>query len=169
MSGNDPVVIELPGPVRGKGRHRSRIARAKDGRQFVANYPDGETVSYEKMLRDGASDAMDGRPLLAGPVLVKLLAVFAVPGSWSRKKRADALSGALRPTVKPDADNIMKLTDALNGIVWQDDKQVVTATLRKVYGERPYLRIDVVPIVQTAVATATLSGSKMPLFEDRAA
>lgn len=147
MSGIDPIAIELPGPVRGKGRHRSRIAKARDGRPFIANYADAATRSYEGMLRTAAADAMDGRPLLDGPVLVKIVAAFAVPGSWSKRKRADALAGVIRPTVKPDGDNIMKCCDALNGIVWRDDAQVVTWTGRKVYGERPGLFIEVIPIV----------------------
>lgn len=147
MSGIEPIIIRLPGPVRGKGRHRSRIAKARDGRTFIANYADSQTRSYEGMLRSAATVEMDGARLLDGPVLVKIVAVFAVPTSWSRRKRTEALDGITRPTVKPDWDNIAKLTDALNGIVWEDDKQVVSATVRKVYGERPGLRIEIIPIV----------------------
>jgi Holliday junction resolvase RusA-like endonuclease len=68
---------------------------------------------------------------------------FAVPGSWSKKKRAQALAGAIWPTVKPDADNSLKLTDALNAIVFCDDKQVVIATVFKCYSERPGLSIEI--------------------------
>lgn len=156
MSGVEPISIFLPGPVRGKGRHRSRIAEARDGRQFIRNYADGETVSYEKMLRDTALDAMGDRLPLTGPVLVKLVAVFAVPASWSKRKRADALAGLIRPTIKPDSDNIQKCYDAFNGIVWRDDAQVVTWTGRKVYGERPQLSIEIIPIVPEPVRATVL-------------
>jgi len=132
------LVIELPGPVRGKGRPRA--ARVGPG---VRMFTDAATRSYEGMLRDAGARAMAGAAPIDGPLLLKLTAVFAVPSSWSRRARAAALSGETRPTVKPDADNIMKLTDALNGIVWVDDKQIVSATLRKVYGERPMLRLEV--------------------------
>ena len=161
MSGIEPIHISLPGPVRGKGRHRSRIAKAKDGRQFISNYSDKPTVSYEGMLRSVAYVEMDCARLLDGPVMVKILAVFAVPASWSRRKRAEALDGTIRPTVKPDWDNIAKLTDALNGIVWADDKQVVSATVRKVYGERPGLHIEVLPII---TQPARAPGETAPLF-----
>lgn len=160
---SDAIHISLPGPVRGKGRHRSRIAKARDGRSFIANYADSATRSYEGMLRTVASDAMHGRPLLDGPVLVKLVAVFAVPTSWSRRKRAEALDGLIRPTVKPDGDNILKCCDALNGIVWRDDAQVVTATVRKVYGERPGLTIEVAPIVTRPVLAPIAA---VPLFAE---
>ncbi len=161
VSGIEPVVIRLDGPVRGKGRHRSRIAKARDGRTFIANYADTATKSYEGMLRAEASDAMDGRPLIDGPVLVKIVAVFAVPASWSKRKRADALAGVIRPTVKPDADNIMKTIDSLNGIVFRDDAQVVTATVRKVYGERPGLHIEIIPVVTQSVVAPV---EPAPLF-----
>lgn len=168
MNGDAAIVIAVPGPVRGKGRHRSRIVKTRDGSQFIANYADAATRSYEGMLRAAAVDAMAGRPLLDGPVLVKIVAVFAVPASWSKRKRADALAGVIRPTVKPDLDNTLKLCDALNGIVWRDDAQVVTATGRKIYGDRPGLSIEVLPItleVKPAASTAAMA----TLFEEHAA
>lgn len=133
------VIIQVAGPPRGKGR--PRFSRAT-GRA----YTDAATRAYEGDLRAYAVDAMRGRDLFAGPVLLKLMAIFPIPGTWSKKKRAAALAGAVRPTVKPDLDNILKLTDALNGVVWVDDKQVVAITQIKVYGERPALRLEVIPL-----------------------
>lgn len=150
MSGIEPIVIRLDGTVRGKGR--PRFARVG---QFVRTFTDAQTRTYEGRLSDAAAEAMDGHPLIEGPVLLKLVATFGVPASWSKRKQADALTGIIRPTGRPDWENIAKLTDALNGIVWRDDAQVVTATVRKVYGERPGLAIEVVPIVHgTARAPA---------------
>lgn len=41
----------------------------------------------------------------------------ALASSDNRKKRAAKLSGAIRPTKKPDCDNIGKIVaDSLNGI-----------------------------------------------------
>lgn len=139
----EPVVIELFGPPRGKGR--PRFVRTT-GRA----YTDEKTERYEDNLSIVASRAMEGRGLIDGPILLKMVAVFGVPASWSNKRKVAALAGAIRPTVKPDADNIMKLTDALNGVVWIDDKQVVTATFQKVYGLRPMLSLEVVPITAEA-------------------
>ena len=160
---SEAIIIAVPGPVRGKGRHRSRIVETRDKRRFIRNYPDKETESYEGMLRAAAADAMAGRPLLDGPVLVKIVAVFAVPASWSKRKRAAALAGTIRPTVKPDLDNTLKLCDALNGIVWRDDAQVVTATGRKIYGDRPGLSIEVLPITAEVkpATTTTLMGATL--------
>jgi Holliday junction resolvase RusA-like endonuclease len=50
------------------------------------------------------------------------------------------------PTKKPDADNILKLVaDALNGLAYVDDKNIVTAHAHKVYSDRPRLEINIIP------------------------
>ena len=49
------------------------------------------------------------------------------------------INGDILPTKKPDADNILKIiADALNGIAYADDKQVVTAEVQKLYAENGY-------------------------------
>ena len=45
------------------------------------------------------------------------------------------------PTKKPDTDNIAKVKDALNGIAFKDDSQVVKETIIKRYAEVPKLVI----------------------------
>ena len=48
------------------------------------------------------------------------------------------LDGLIRPTKKPDWDNIGKVVcDALNGIAYRDDAQIVDSMVRKFYGEVP--------------------------------
>lgn len=141
------IVIELPGAVRGKGRPRARIASSKAGHQFVAVYTDKETRSYEAMLRYAGEHATKKagivRPL-EDALRVRVTAVFAVPMSRSKKATAEALAGIIRPTGKPDGDNILKCVgDALNAVVWRDDAVVVEWVVRKFFGERPTLLIEV--------------------------
>ena len=51
--------------------------------------------------------------------------------------------GTLRPTKKPDLDNIAKsICDALNGIAYHDDKQIVELVVRKFYGSSDMVRIS---------------------------
>jgi Holliday junction resolvase RusA-like endonuclease len=48
------------------------------------------------------------------------------------------------PTQKPDVDNYAKLVmDACNGILWQDDSQVVTLLASKIYAEEEGVWIGV--------------------------
>lgn len=52
------------------------------------------------------------------------------------------LDNKIYPTVKPDTDNIAKsILDALNGIAYNDDKQVVTLIVQKWYAEVPSVSV----------------------------
>lgn len=118
-----------------------RVVAAK-GRSFASVYTDAETRHYEGMLRQASHLAMRGLPLLDGPLRVAVEALFSVPASWSQKKRADALGGILRPG-KPDCDNIAKVVDACNGVIWVDDSQIFEMHIIKAYAEKPSLEIRV--------------------------
>jgi Holliday junction resolvase RusA-like endonuclease len=130
------VIIELPGEPRGKGR--PRFAR-RTGHAFTPQ----KTASYEACLRHEAALAMSGRLPLKGALAVQIGAYFGVPTSWGAKKRAAALAGEIRPTKRPDADNICKMLDGLSGIVFGDDAQIVSAIIEKHYSDRPRLRVEV--------------------------
>lgn len=133
----------LAGDPRGKGRPRSRIIKARSGAQFVSHYTPAVTRNYEAALQLAAQQAMAGDPLFEGPLCLTLVAVFAVPESWSEKKKRLAIEGNLRPTGKPDADNILKTVDALNKVVWTDDAQCVDVRIAKWYGPRPELEVTI--------------------------
>lgn len=61
---------------------------------------------------------------------------LAIPKSFSKKKQQEAKDGLIRPTVKPDCDNIAKnINDSLNGIAFPDDKQIIRLEVNKYYGE----------------------------------
>ena len=60
------------------------------------------------------------------PVAVRIDAYGALPESGPKRVRSEPF------TVKPDADNVAKLVlDALNGLMWKDDGQVVELTVVK--------------------------------------
>lgn len=130
------IVIELPGEPRGKGR--PRFVR-RTGHAFTPE----KTRSYESMLQGAAIEAMNGKPIIDGPLDVKVEAHFPVPASWSKKKQAAALLGVTRPTKRPDWENIAKMLDAFNGVVWRDDAQVVDGSISKFYSDRPRLVVTV--------------------------
>lgn len=130
-----PIVVEVPGAPRGKGRPRFR-------RVTGMTYTPKPTRDYEAALKKAGVEAMRGRDVLTGPVVVDIVATFAPAPSWSRRKTGLALIGDLMPTGKPDADNLAKVCDALNKVVWKDDAQIVRMSVAKVYGPVPGLRIE---------------------------
>ena len=91
---------------------------------------------------------MEGRDQLQGPVRVGIRAFMQTPQAIAKHKRKGpaAESGELRPLTKPDVDNFAKVIDALNGIVWRDDSQVVELLVEKFYSSRPRLELEAVEI-----------------------
>ncbi len=130
----NPITITLPGEPRGKGRPRFGNGRA---------YTDDATRAYEHALALAAKVAMVGQAPLQGPVAVTVGAYIGIPMSWSQKRQQEAIRGERRPTGKPDADNIIKTLDSFNAIVWNDDAQIVEATVIKKYSVQPALVVTV--------------------------
>jgi Holliday junction resolvase RusA-like endonuclease len=100
-------------------------------------------VAYEGLVAHAAQLALAGRQLLDGAVAVQMDLQCQVPASWSQKKQRQALAGEIRPTTKPDVDNVVKAVfDGCNGVLWRDDVQVVSLTLRKRYTATPCVRVE---------------------------
>ena len=72
------------------------------------------------------------------PVSVEIEFYMPLPMSDSKRGRERKLSGLEFPAKKPDIDNLAKLVlDALNGVYWHDDNQIVELNLRKKYSDEP--------------------------------
>ena len=90
---------------------------------------------------------MAGRLPFADAVQVAVEIAVTIPASWSKRRRAEALAGRVRPTTRPDVDNVVKLIcDALSRVVFHDDRQVVEVVAAKHYASAGSMRITVEPI-----------------------
>jgi Holliday junction resolvase RusA-like endonuclease len=128
--------IVIPGQPLGKGR-------ARFSRKSGVAYTPAKTRSAEAVIKQFAAEATGQAPLATAALAMDIEAVFAVPPSWPKYKREAALKGAPH-IIAPDADNILKLVcDALNGVVFHDDRIVATVTVRKRYGPSPYTKIRI--------------------------
>lgn len=136
------IVFTVPGQPQGKGRPRvGRIGG--HARMFTP----ATTVAYEGLIAHAGQQAMQGRALIEGPVAVVVDMRCQVPASWSKKKAAQALAGHIRPTTKPDQDNVLKaIFDGLNGVTWRDDVQVVEIASRKRYSDTPGVFVEITPM-----------------------
>jgi Holliday junction resolvase RusA-like endonuclease len=127
------IQFVVPGSPVGKGR--PKFARRGN---FVTAYTPEKTASYENLVKVKAEESMVGLQLIEGAVSVEIRLHVTVPESWSQKKKNAALAHQIMPTSKPDADNCIKgIFDAMNGIVWNDDKQVTDLHVIKRYSEKP--------------------------------
>jgi Holliday junction resolvase RusA-like endonuclease len=112
--------------------------------QHARMFTPAKTAAYEGLVAHAAQQAMRGAVPFDRPCRIELDVLCTVPASWSAKKRAQALAGAIRPTKKPDADNVLKaVCDGMNGVVWRDDVQAVEVVLRKAYAATPGVHVRV--------------------------
>ncbi len=103
---------------------RPRITRAGHA------YTPSATVQAEHRIQQQVSHEWRSPLLLGGPLAVHVVVHLLKPKSAPKKK-------TIWPVTRPDADNYGKLVlDALNGILWRDDSQVVDLHIKKVYSER---------------------------------
>ena len=133
------VMFTVYGEPVGKGR--PRFARRGN---FVSTYSPQKTKTYEDEIKMMAKAAMGSSEALDTPVTVAIYIRVGIPASFSKQKRKDALEGIIKPTKKPDIDNIAKcFLDGMNDIVYLDDKQVVNLHVTKVYAETPAVEVMV--------------------------
>lgn len=131
------VTFKVEGAPQGKGR-------PKFSRQggFVRAYTPKATIDYENLIKASAMLAMGASVPLETPVEVYLYVTKAIPASYSKKKRMECLEQIHQPITKPDIDNILKAyLDAMNEVVYKDDKQVVTIHATQVYGTDPMVEV----------------------------
>lgn len=113
------VSFEVFGKVRGKGRPRF----TRGGRPYTPK----ATRDYERAIREAFENA-NGRPPepFSGPIAVCIMTYRQLPNSAPKSVISE------QDTHKPDIDNVAKIVlDALNGVAWKDDAQVVSLTVSK--------------------------------------
>lgn len=140
----------IPGDPKGKERPRA----ARNGHFYTPK----ATHMYEDLVRYNAKAEFskvneDTRPLEC-PVSVDIEAVYKIPKSYSKKRKAACMSGEELPTKKPDGDNIIKsILDGMNPKkkhkltlvegIYKDDSQVTKCSVKKRYGASPEVRVKV--------------------------
>ncbi len=129
----------VEGKPQGKARARTFYNRRMGKMQSIT--PEN-TADYESIVR-WSYKAAGGGYYGKGLFEVHIKAVYEVPASYSKKKREAALKDEIKPSVKPDIDNITKsILDALNGVAYYDDSGVIRLTAEKVYGESPRVEVE---------------------------
>ncbi|MEF7475244.1 RusA family crossover junction endodeoxyribonuclease [Pediococcus pentosaceus] len=132
------IKLTIPSEPIAQGRPRF-VSRGK----FVSTYDPPKSKAYKELVAQYAREQYHGEPLDC-PLYIVLNVFRPVQKSISKIERARRLSGAHRPTVKPDIDNLFKaVTDACTGIVWKDDNQIVSTKSDKFYSEEPRVEIYV--------------------------
>lgn len=131
------LTLVIPGTPVGKGRPRFSTS----GR-FPRAYTPEKTAAYEELVRtvwakSGRKTAPSGAAIHA-----VIMAGFPIPKSKSKKARAAMAAGQVPYLSKPDCDNVAKAAlDALNGLAYHDDSQIVSLSVTKCYVAEPHCTI----------------------------
>ena len=110
---------------------------------FVRAVDPAKSRDFKHYIRLAAAQHSPERPL-EGPLHLSVRVYRSTPKSFSKKRASEAEIGKIRPTQKPDGSNYLKLVeDALNGLIWRDDSQIVEAHVSKWYSSRPRIEIKI--------------------------
>ena len=129
--------FKIPGKVQAKQRPRF----SKSGIVYTPK----ETRVYEDFVRVCYSDYANQYQWepYDGQLRAEIEVFIQVPKSDSKLNKQAKIIGEIRPTTKPDCDNLAKsLLDSLNGWAYQDDKQIVELKIIKQYGLQPKLEFS---------------------------
>lgn len=130
------------GEPQGKGRPRFSTY----GGKVTTRTPD-KTVLYENLVVTEYRSQSGKRFPDDAMLDVRIIAYYGIPKSASKKKRQAMLDKQIRPTKKPDFDNIGKvICDSLNGIAYHDDAQIVDSQVRKFYSDTPRVVVSIAEI-----------------------
>lgn len=109
-------------------------------------YKTKRNKDFEKYVADQVIAVMDseGVNMITDiPVYLSVEVKKTIPKSWTKQKTQAALRGEIWPTSKPDTSNYYKLVeDALNGILYADDSQIVEQQSSKCYHETDMILIE---------------------------
>lgn len=135
----DDVYFIVEGEVVGKSRPRFTNRNG-----YVTAYTPKKTLDYEKKVREAyLNEYQPLRWVDKEPLEMIVNAYFEIPKSASKKAKENMLLNEY-PTKKPDLDNCAKsVADALNGMAYEDDSQIVSLICHKFWSEEPKLEITI--------------------------
>ncbi|OQB72563.1 MAG: Endodeoxyribonuclease RusA [Deltaproteobacteria bacterium ADurb.Bin135] len=120
--------------ILGDPRPQGRPRFYKRG-NFIGVYDPKESRNYKQTLAAQIA-AQNPEYIQDGAISLECEFIFARPKTLPKK--------VVDHTKKPDLDNLLKaLKDAMTGIVWHDDAQIVSLSARKDYGDVPGIKMVV--------------------------
>jgi Holliday junction resolvase RusA-like endonuclease len=130
-------ILTIPGKPLGKQRPRV----LKTG----VTYTPKETVNYEAVVKALYIEKYGTEKPFEGPVMINIVAFYQIPKSASKRRKEAMAKHDIMPTIRPDLDNIAKIImDALAGVAYEDDKQITSCSINKLYSDEPKVIVYVI-------------------------
>ena len=109
---------------------------------FAHAYTPKKTKSYENMIKNEYLNKYGYSNILEGPLEAQIAAYFPIPKSSSKSLKKKMILNQYKHTNKPDIDNVQKaILDALNGVAYSDDSQIIKITGQKFYSSTPRIEL----------------------------
>ncbi|CEI72945.1 RusA family crossover junction endodeoxyribonuclease [Romboutsia hominis] len=129
------VDFTIDGEPEGKARPRFNT---KTGRAYTTDrtrmYEDYTKLLYRSQIKH----------YFEGYIRLTVKAFYKIAKSDSKKIKEQKKANVLRPSKKPDIDNVVKLiADSLNDIAYKDDTQIVEIVAKKFYSENPRVEVTI--------------------------
>lgn len=150
------IAFTVYGQAEPAGSKRAFVVK---GRAVVTDANRRSAPWKQEVASQGAM-AMADIALLEGPLEVWFTIYVPRPAGHFGKKGNLLPSARLYPTARPDLLKLARgLEDALTGIVWRDDSQIVVERLVKLYGDPARVEVE---IREIAVAPETPAALAIP-------
>jgi Holliday junction resolvase RusA-like endonuclease len=123
-----------------------------------------KSKDWKQQVAYAAREAYAG-PLLAGPLKVSLKFYRVRPGGHFGKRGLNGKGLTMpSPTTKPDVLKLARaVEDALTGVVWRDDAQIVDEQISKAWGEPARCEVTIEPLAIDAKITGAGGGTPASL------
>lgn len=132
----------LGDPV-GQGRPRFTTINGHP-KAYDAKQSKEEKATVRLMAQEAMKEQGWTFPSQDMPIKVEIVSYRKAPRSTNRWLTEAGISGDVVPLTKPDIDNVVKLyLDAMNSVVFPDDKQVYNVQVIKAYAEQPRTEVTV--------------------------
>lgn len=130
------VSFVIPTTPTGKGRPRL----CSNGSVFTPS----KTKYYENFVK-GCYIEQCGDVSFEDKSISLYVKAYSSPLSkFKKEEKKNALLNLIKPTSKPDADNILKaILDALNEVAYDDDRYIYKITIERYYSEEPRTEIEI--------------------------
>ena len=130
------VSFVIPTHPTGKGRPRL----CSSGSVFTPS----RTKYYENFIK-GCYIEQCGDVSFGDKSIVLYIKAYSEPLSkFKKEERKNALLNLIKPTSKPDVDNILKaILDALNEVAYNDDRYIYKIVVERYYSDEPRTEVEI--------------------------
>ena len=129
------IKFTVLGKPQGKARPRFNTHTGR-------TYTPSKTGAYKRFIALCYKQA--GGKKLRGAVEIKIECFYQIAKSHTKATKALMEAGQIQATIKPDLDNIAKaVLDGLNGLAFDDDKQVVSLKVSKRYDYEARIEVEI--------------------------